>query len=140
MSGTFQEADDSILSIAKTILDNLSILTVWEGVSGNTVPATQENWCRVTTRHVGGRQTTVGGSESTNRFERTGFVVVQIFCPIGKGKGEGLSVAKSLSDGYEGKSSSVGVWFSNVRINEIGVDGDFYQINFIADFKYDEIK
>lgn len=137
---TYKEAEDSILALIKTAWDTTSYPMLWEGVGSDDIPISKSPWARTTLRLSTGRQSTLSDESSNKRFERTGFVTVQVFTPIGKGKGTGLTLAKILADAMEGKTTPVGVWFQNVRINEIGIDGDWYQINFISDFIYDEIK
>ena len=140
MTATFKEAEDLILAVIKTAWDTTGHPMLWEGVGSDAIPTTKAPWARTTLRHATGRQATLSDESSNKRFERTGFVTIQIFTPIGKGKGTGLTLAKVLADAMEGKDASVGIWFQNVRINEIGIDGDWFQINFISDFIYDEIK
>ncbi len=58
--------------------------------------------------------------------------------------GEGLELAYSLAEtvvsAFEGTTTERGVEFRNTRLNEIGPDGDWFQINVLADFTYDEVK
>lgn len=83
-------------------------------------------------------QTTLGG-QGKRSFNRVGLITVQIYTQAGKGLSEAHQLAKLAADAYEGKSSG-GIWFRNVRVNEIGRDGEFFMTNVLIDFNYDEIK
>lgn len=131
--------------------------TVWQAnagaVNGGTVPGvhwegskfdrpTDTAWARFVIRHTLGEQATLSGdTNGLRRYEKFGFVSVQIFAPISSGGG--LSLADDLADvaksAFEGKSTDNGIWFQNVRINEVGVDDAWVQVNVIADFRYDEL-
>jgi hypothetical protein len=88
--------------------------------------------------HYGGRQTTVGGP--TKRFERTGAFRAQIYTPRATGLVDSDGIAKVVVDAFEGQKSPSGIWFRNVRMDEIGPDGIWFRVDVIADFRYDEIK
>ena len=103
-------------------------------------PSTQDNWLRVNFQHVTGSQTTLRGVTGEGRFNRTGLVTVQIFKVFGKGLVLGNQIAKIIMDAYEGKATLNGAWFRNIRQNEIGVSDDWFQINILIEFTYDEVK
>ena len=147
MSGTYTEATDAILAIFKTAWDASApnpTLVDYQNVtpSGGVLlpPTTQLSWARVTLAHNGGQQSSLSGALGTQRYDRLGLLLVQIFVPAGEGLSEAHTLAKIVADAYEGASTSNGVWFRNVQVNEVGPDGDWYQVNVIIDFVYDEIK
>jgi hypothetical protein len=89
---------------------------------------------------VGGNQASLANDGGRRRWERTGLVTVQIFVPAGEGLSEAYSLAKTVADAYEGTTTASGVWFRNVRVNEVGADGAWFQVNALIEFIYDEIK
>lgn len=142
MSLTISEARDEILTFFKTAWDaggSSNGLPVIYDDTKQDVPSDASAWARVSVRHTAFNQATLQG-ETTKRWERTGFVFVQLFTKYGNG----LSLSDPLSiiclNAFEGKKTSNGVWFRNVRSNEIGQSGDWHQTNVIAEFIYDEIK
>lgn len=139
MSLTFQEARDEILTIFKDAWDATGHEAYYEDIkksreSGETA------WAVVTLRHAGGGQATLNNAAGSSRFRRVGILTVQVFTAIGKGLQESYALAKVVADAFEGTATPGGVWFRNVRINEIGRDGKFFQNNVLIDFTYDEIK
>lgn len=102
--------------------------------------ANKDPWAVSQMRHYSGRQTTLCNADGEKRFTRQGVLTVQIFVPGGKGLSTAYNLGKVVSDAFEGVSNSSGVWFRSVRIREVGRDGEFFQLNVIVDFQYDEIK
>ena len=50
-------------------------------------------------------------------------------------------LATIVKDAFEGVATSPGrVLFRNVRYNEVGQDGQWFQQNVLADFEYDEVR
>ncbi len=144
MTATFEEAVDDILTMFKDAWDTTGFGVIYENVvaaEGSTVPPTSTDpWARVMVRHVTGNQSSLSGGLGTQRYTRTGVLIVQIFVPVGEGLSQALQLGKIVADAYEGKASPLQVWFRNVRVNEVGPDGDWYQVNTIANFTYDEVK
>ena len=97
---------------------------------------TDDVWNRITVRHVGGGNAGIGGK----LFDRTGLLTVQIFTIYGDGILTSDALAKRVLDTFDGKSSAGGVWFTNGRPNEIGIDGRYFNTNVLFDFEYCEIK
>lgn len=138
MTATFSEAYNDILTIFKDAWDTTGYDTIYSNVTGDP-PETQVPWARVNIQHGFGDQT-LGDASSKIRYTRTGLFFGQLFMPTGEGLPELYDLAKLIADAYEGKSTPNGVWFRNVRVNEVGPDGSWYQINVIAEFTYDEVK
>jgi hypothetical protein len=135
MSLIFKEAVDDI---HKMVYDVFPGTIHWESVKTDRVTS-ETSWMSFVIRHASARQDSLGGIGSRS-FLRTGTAIAAIFSPIGKGLQESYTLAKTVNDAYEGKTSPNGIWFRNVRIQEIGRDGDFFQINVIIDFEYYETK
>jgi len=139
MTATYAQAVDDILGVFKAAWDPTSHTALYTNVKGE-VPSGEDPWARVNLQHTGGNQASLTGGLGTTRWARMGFLAVQIFVPIGEGLSEAHALAKIISDAFEGASTANGVWFRNVRVNEVGPDGDWYQVNVVVDFEYDEVK
>ena len=141
-SATFNEANNEILAAFKAAWDTTGFVVAYENVkSQDTVPPSgSAPWARVTLRHTFGDQASLASVGGVRRWRRDGLVTVQIFIPLGEGLSEGYSLAKTVVDAFEGTATASSVWFRNVRVNEVGSDGEWYQVNVLADFTYDEVK
>lgn len=139
MSATYAEAYDAVLLLWKAAWDTTGYTALYENVGGK-VPTGTTPWARVSMQQAIGQNASLSGALGTQRYERSGILFTQIFIPIGKGLSEGHALSKIVADAFEGQATSNGVWFRNTRINEVGVDGDWYQINVLTDFIYDEVK
>lgn len=147
MAADMNTAYDEILAAFKTAWDagagaynGGTIPEVrYDGVGDPGPPEGEDPWARVTVRHVTGTQASLAAIGGSRRFQRTGIIMVQVFWPLSQAE---LSNARSLAEvarsAYEGQETSSHVWFRNVRVNEVGPDGPWYQVNVLADFEYDE--
>lgn len=143
MSLTRKQAIDEICAIFKTAWDTTGhgSRVKYDNVgTTSTPPSGQDPWARVTIKHGVSAQASLAGAVGTRRFRRTGTLAVQVFTPPGEGLSGATDLPKIVQDAYEGVSTTGGVWFRDVSINEIGPDGDFFQTNVVAFFEYDEIK
>ena len=138
MSLTYKQAVDDINKILLDVTNPYGVKVHWENVRDQRDPS-QEAWVQFVIRHASGRQTSLGGAGSRN-FEREGTAIAAIFTPVGKGLSESYDLAKTIADAYEGVTSPNGVWFRNVRIQEIGRDGEFHQTQVLIEFEYYETK
>lgn len=139
MSLTYQQARDEMFSVFKTAWDATGYPVHYEDVYK---PRSKDEkpWATVTLKHASGFQSTLSGVTGSKTFTRLGFITTQIFVPTGKGLQEAYDLAKVISDAFEGTSTPGGVWFSNVTLNEVGREGEFFQLNVVIEFRYDEIK
>jgi hypothetical protein len=97
-------------------------------------------YARITMRHNVSDQRTLGNT-GNRRFRRFGVITVQIFALSNQGLATADTFAKVALDAFEGNNTApTEVHFRNVRMNEVGEDGPWFQTNVIADFDYDEIK
>ena len=140
MTATYNQAVDDILDVFKTAWDTTTWKALYPNVGGSLPDDETDPWARVTLQHTDGGQASLTGGLGTTRWGRTGILTVQIFVPTGEGLSEARSLAKIVTDGFEGTSTTNGVWFRNARINEVGPDGDWFQTNVLIDFIYDEVK
>lgn len=150
MASTIVNARNEILTLFKTQWEadplSASIQVFYDDVKGD-VPQTGDDdtfqpspFARVKIEHTTGGQSTLSGSIGTRTFTRNGLITVQVFTP----SGQGLSLADQLVSivvhAFEGSSTPSQVWFRNVRANEIGKSGPWFQYNVLSDFTYDEIR
>lgn len=97
-------------------------------------------WARYVIKHALGQQSSLANVLGEKRFDREGSIIIQVFTPLNKGVLSAYSAAEIVVNAYEGKSTPSGVWFRNVRMNEIDSDENSWkQINVIIDFIYDQI-
>ena len=135
---TFTQAADDILKLLKAVWDPTGYTLFYEDTRDQR-DEDQSPWAVVVVRHAAGQQDSLGGVGNRS-FLRLGVVIVTIHTPSGSGLSTAYALAKVVADAYEGVSSQNGVWFRNVRINELGRDGSFFQTNVLIDFEYTEIK
>lgn len=136
MSLTYAQARDEILTLFRTAWlasgSSAAIPLKYDDVSSD--PPADPSWARVTVRHNTGGNDAIG-----NRLRlRTGVVTVQIFTTFGEGLASADVLGKVAVDAFHGKATSGGAWFRNVRLNEVGQDGKWFQTNVLADFEYNE--
>jgi hypothetical protein len=92
--------------------------------------------------HQTGVQGSLMGDPSVGkrRFEKAGIVTVQVRAPRRPDLRLAQSLAEVAKKAFEGKTiSGTDIWFQNVRINEVGIVDQDYQINILAEFRYDEL-
>lgn len=123
-------ASGTTSSIALTY-DNVADDKVGEDSSGLPLP-----WARVTVRHLTSPQETLGGVGNRKHLTE-GLVTVQVFTPFGDGHAQADEIVQVL----QGALRNVRVddlWFFDVRVNEIGRDGPWFNTNVVAGFRYEE--
>jgi len=141
VTATYEQARDDIFTLIKAAWDPTGYLISWPDDSNKALPpAAQTPWARVQLFHGSGLQQTLSGETGARRFNRGGVLIVQVFAPRGDGLSRAYQLAKIVADGVEGRATPRQVWFRNVRITEVGPDGNFSQVNVLADFTYDEVK
>ena len=142
------EARREIYELLKAVTDTIADLgtasanVIWDDtrkeIPDGTDPA--PTWARVQVRHVTAEQATLADATfGVRRYTNRGIVTVQLFTAGGR---DGLKTADpivtSIKGAFQGVSTPNGVWFRNVRTNEVGTDGPWFQTNILADFEYDE--
>lgn len=139
MTATYAQARSEMFALLKAAWDPTTFKMVWPD-KPDAKPSGRTPWARTTLRHNLGGQATLANHAGVSRFRREGILTVQIFTPSGEGLSRAYDLAKIIADALEGASTSRGVWFRNTRLNEVGPDGDWFQLNVTTDFIYDEIK
>ncbi len=102
-------------------------------------------YARITVTHNTFNQATIGATVANGgngvRFRRFGIIVVQVFTISGAGLTNADVLVDLALNAFEGEhTGSDRIEFRNVRANEIGQDGPWFQTNVIAEFEYDKIK
>lgn len=115
----------------------------FQGKEENAIPARDKYWGRVSTQMVREGEAGVGADEDgmTRRYDAAGLLFVQCFAPM---SGDALAWPRlgDLADlalrAVRGKKTASGVWFRNVRRQELAPDGKFQRMNVVAEFQYQE--
>ena len=136
-------ARSEILALFKAAWDgdptSASLPVLWDGVAAD-IP-TSGAWARAMVRQTTGTQVALSGDEiGVARHTHTGFLMVQIFTPLGEGLVLSDQLADIVKNGVRGKRTASGVVFRDVRTPDIGPDGQFFHKQVVADFEYDEVK
>lgn len=142
---TEQEAVDSMMLTFQTAWDTTGHAAIYQDMPPSTAALAASDdtnsdvvpWARVGVVHVGREQLTMGG-QGNRRFEANGLFTAEIYTP----RGDGLTLARSLhrivQQAFEGESPPNGVWFRNVRTEEVAPSGPWSHANVIAEFQYTE--
>jgi hypothetical protein len=96
------------------------------------------SWVRLSVRHTGGGQDTLG-KKGSRKYRRAGLIQVQIFTPKDAGLDEADGHVAVLKTIFEGESFS-GVDCNDLFPRERGEDGKWYLTVVECDFDYDEIR
>jgi len=117
---------------------NVVPLVCWPGVEGT--PSPDAPWARIGIKENLAPQRTLG-TPGNRRFERIGLVMVQVFAPISRGQGTQLvdQLCEVTRSAFEGVGTSSGLWFSNCRVNDIGLDKSWYNKNVVSEFRFQEL-
>lgn len=114
---------------------NPEVVSLWPDTP-QSIPENR-SWVRPTVRHATGGQASLSGEDGTRRWKRAGTFIIQVFTLVGGGASESDALAGSLERYFEGIRSSP-VWYRNIRAIEVGKDGSYVQVNFMAEFEYDD--
>lgn len=144
---TYTSAIDEILQLFKAAweagtpaLYGGSVVRVeWPHTPKPTPPATTEALARINVRHTATPSQTLAHT-GDRLFERTGLITVQVLSPVNRGANLAHQLAVIARDAFEGKGTNSGIWFRNVRINDLGNDAAWNLINVLAEFNYSERK
>ena len=124
------------------------IYTTFKTAWGSTSPFTFDNerydppdgacWARVAVRHNSRQQESLGGI-THRKFESSGSVFIQCFCPRDSGAAGADALAEVAQGIFEGKTIN-GIRFTSSNIQEIGPTEDWYMIVVEASFTYTATK
>lgn len=143
MTATLGQARDEICAVFRTAWiagpPSSTLPVLYPDVSQE-IPASSA-WARVTVAHNVGGQATLANESGQRRFRHVGIVTVQIFTPTGDGQVLSDQLITIVKDAFEGVTTTPGrVIFRRTRVNEVGQEGQWFQVNVLADFEYDEVK
>lgn len=125
-----------MLTVFKTYWDTTGFPALYPDVPGQE-PATGV-WARATLRHSTRGPGSLTGGLGTMIYQAEGTLFVQVFAPVGDGMKKAYQYGMGVVHAFE--DARLGVWFRNVRLNEVGRSGAFEQVNVLADFTYDEVR
>lgn len=144
MPSNVTTARDEILSRYKdTVTANPSwqLASFYDDTSGQPSPTSPAKpWARAVVKHATGRQDGLSDGSGKKRYERGGLFTVQLFTEASQGQVLSDQIATTIRRAFEGYATSSGVWFRNGRLNEIGKDGVWFQVNVVVEFVYDEVQ
>lgn len=129
---TYSEAISEICSKFESVFPHYII---WENTDGE-IPKTNDPWAMVRIQHTDGGVAALG----SRLYRYSGTAFFYLFIIAGRGIAPLIPLVTAVKNEFEGSRPPEGVWFSNVRINEIGVNNRWFQVNVLADFEYDEVK
>ncbi len=132
----FSEARDFIIEPFYSIWGALGLTVVFDDLPGK-VPQ-KETWARVTLMHVNGNQSSLSNAFGKIKWNRTGILIIQLFSPVGNGLQILYDLSQQIVDKYQLERNNC-VWFRNAMMNEIGIDGSFYQVNVNVEFEYTDV-
>lgn len=104
------------------------------------LPGGDESWGKVSVAHADDFQATLSNETGNRRYRAVGVVTVEVRTPWGDGDAASDALVKLLLNTFRDGGAAGGIEFRNARPNEIGQDGDWYQVNVIADFEYDVVR
>lgn len=114
------------------------------------LPAANVVWARWRCQHFTGNQATLSDVIGKRHYESGGTLFIQVFTPLNASEIASYDTAEIVSGAYEGKTTPSGVWFRNVRIQEITRDAQtgssddgseaWNQKNVLVDFLYDRYR
>ena len=103
-------------------------------------PPNDAPWVRLTVRHTGSTQETLGPPGS-RKFARTGSCFVQVFVPIDQGVAEADGLATVAREVFEGVSiAGTRLRFLDVVMRESGPEKKWFGVVIEAGFEYDETR
>lgn len=132
------EAVDAIFSRFLTVWDAepSALRVLWQDDDGQDPPS-DEGFARASIRHDSRQQGALGAG-STKRYTNTGLVTIQIFTLAGNGRVLSDQLADTAVSAFEGQTAGDGtIWFRNTVASEVGISGQYLQVNVTSEFEYD---
>jgi hypothetical protein len=101
----------------------------------------QASWGRVSISDEGqGRPPPLVGEAGSRRYTTDGILTVELYVLAGSGRREALALGQTALGAYRGQKTVGGVWFRRERVKDVGPDGAYYHVNFIAEYQYDSVQ
>lgn len=96
-------------------------------------------WVRVSVIFNDGSQTSLG-EKGNRRFQKSGFIVAQVFTPVNTGTDRNDEIAADSLVLLDGIAVGQGLWTHSGRIDTIGDKDDYYQQNVVVQFNFEDIR
>jgi len=116
----------------------------WQGVQYRTMPDGSKYWARLSKQTVIESQATLStceGLPGQRKYETSGLIFVQIFCP--KSDSQAFELGQKLAtvarNAFRGKVTPGKIWFRNVRINELEPEELYQRFNVVSEYEYNEL-
>lgn len=126
---------------AATVLTPMPVIR-WEGKEQGDIPETY--FVRFSMKQVKTPQVSFGeennDGSSSKKFENNGLIMVQVFAPRTAEDSSHIGdlLAVEARDIFRGGETPGGMWFRNMRINELPHDGTYYRWNVIVEYVFTE--
>ena len=133
---TIQEAIDAMNGILLRSWNTTTCPILWEGVAQN--QPTNKPFLRVTIKHASDGVASLPAWNGERIFRRSGTIFVSVFTPITDNSGLRFQLSQNVIDIFETVRDD-NVSFENIYPVEIGQSGNFYQINVLIEFNYQDI-
>lgn len=101
-----------------------------------TEPGDPEPFARVTLRTLTSGAETLGGVDQA-KYQTEALLNVQFFEPYGEGHELADVVVEVIKNALRGKQDG-SLWYFDVRVNEIGIDGAHFRTDTLAGVRYEE--
>lgn len=116
----------------------------WDGFEVPTPPDGTKFWVLHSVQNVKELQTTLSNNVATpgaKRYTSLGLVIMQFYMPknVANAKDTGRNLAMIAKNAYRGKNTTTGIWFRNTRIVDLPTFEDWYRLNVISEYQYDEL-
>jgi len=134
---TEQDAVDQMLALFHTMWSQLGHPAHYPNTKFE-LPDESRTWARIVVQHAVARQSSLTGGLGKSKYKSAGTLFIQLFTPVNVGADYAL--CNQVTSVYVKAVTEGCIWFKNVRINEIGQDGAFYQTNVVVDFSYEMVK
>lgn len=152
MIESYSQANSELYTPIKTLIESAEIVTLfgyaidvrWPNNEKTSNPAADKIWLRVSRQTVTNPQTAIQNNyrgQSARRYTNYGLLFVQLFSPKTNGvypKVEILADAL-VKKAFRGKSTEHCITFRNARMNEVAPENDWYRLNVVTEYEYDEI-
>lgn len=107
-----------------------------------------KKWFRISWQIIDRKQSTVGGANGNRRFRTMGLVTVECYGPKAEDVADGtkggelqtLEMVEMALGAFEGKVTTNGVEFFDVQPRVIGVEGNWYRMDVLSSFQFDEVR
>ncbi len=147
----YEEATDEILAVFNTVMKLNSATLIgymldirWPGIIEPSKPDGSKFWARASIQTVASPQSSLSTCVEEpyqRRYTTNGLLFIQFFCPLSLATSmtQGRKLAIVSQNAYRGKKTAGGVWFKNVRINELPPEALFHRFNVVSEFEFDEL-